>query len=78
MSGDFAFFALFGIKIVDRRQGHERDMVWRPTLAPMRAATVSLPRAAGLRLAGALAAMIARVLLHPCFAGVGVLWPFLP
>lgn len=44
---------------------------------------MSLPRAvglraAGLRISGALAVAVALMLLHPWFAGVGLLWRFLP
>lgn len=79
MFGSFAAFALFGMRIVDRRRRREMgDEVWRQTVVQMRAAPVSRPRAAVLRLAGALAAVVVLILLHPWFAGVGVLWRFLP
>jgi hypothetical protein len=78
MSGSFAGFALLGMRIIDRRRRREMgDEVWRQTVAQMRAAPVWLPPAV-LRLAGALAAVIVSILLHPWFAGVGVLWRFLP
>jgi uncharacterized membrane protein len=79
MFGSFAGFALLGMRIVDRRRQREMgDEVWRQTVAQMRAAPVSLLPPAVLRLAGALAAMVVLVLLHPGFAGVGVLRRFLP
>lgn len=79
MFGSFAGFALFGMRIIDRRRRREMgDEVWRQTVAQMHAAPASWPGAAVLRLAGALAAVIALILLHPWFAGVGVLWRFLP
>jgi uncharacterized membrane protein len=84
MFGSFALFALLGMRMVDRRRRREMgDDAWRRTVAQMRAAPVSLPRAvglraAGLRIAGALTAVVALVLLHPWLAGVGVLWRFLP
>lgn len=79
MFGSFAGFALYGMRIIDRRRRREvGDEVWRRTVAQMRAAPVSLPRDAVLRAAGALAAVVVLILLHPWFAGVGVLWRFLP
>lgn len=79
MFGGFAAFALLGMRIVDRR--HRREMgyeAWQRTVAQMRAAPVSLPPAARLRVAAALAGVTALIMLHPWFAGVGVLWRFLP
>ena len=77
--GSFAGFALFGMPIIDGRRRREMgDEVWRQTVAQMRAAPVSWPGAAGLRVAGALAAVAALILLHPWIAGVPVLWRFLP
>ncbi len=79
MFGSFAGFALFGMRLIDRRRRREMgDEVWRQTVAQMRAAPVSRPGAAGLRVAGALAAVAALILLHPWIAGVPVLWRFLP
>jgi len=67
------------MRIIDRRRRREMsDEVWPQTVAQMGAAPVSLPPPAMLRLAGALASVIVLILLHPWFAGVGVLWRFLP
>lgn len=77
--GSFAGFALFGMRIIDRRRRREMgDEVWRQTVAQLRAAPVAPPRDAVLRAAGTLAALAVLILLHPWFAGVGVLWRFLP
>lgn len=79
MFGSFAGFALFGMRMIDRRRRREMgDEVWRRTVMQMRAAPVSLPRAAWLRLVGAFVGVVVLILLHPWFAGVGVLWRFLP
>lgn len=78
MFGSFAGFALFGMRIIDRRRRREMgDEVWRQTVAQMSVAPVSWPGAAVLRLSGAVAAVVVLILLHPWFAGVGVLWRFL-
>jgi hypothetical protein len=67
------------MRIIDRRRQREMgDEVWRQTVAQMRVASFSRPRAAVLRVAGALSAVLVLILLHPWFAGVGVLWRFLP
>lgn len=79
MFGSFAVFALFGMRIIDRRRQREMGKEkWRQTVAQIHAAKVSLPRSAALRLAGTIAAVLVLLLLHPWFAGVGVLWRFLP
>jgi len=77
--GSFAAFALVGMRLVDRRRRREiGDAAWRRMAEQARAAPMRLPRFAALRLAGALALVLALVLLHPWFAGIGVLWRFRP
>lgn len=79
MFGSFAAFALMGLRIVDRRRRREMgDEAWQQTVAQMRAAPISRPKTTLLRVAGALTAVVVLILLHPWFAGVGVLWRFLP
>ncbi|WP_299822288.1 NnrU family protein [uncultured Jannaschia sp.] len=79
MFGSFAGFALFGMWIIDRRRCREMgEDAWRRTTMRMHAAPIHLPRASVLRFGGAIAAVVALVLLHPWLAGVGVLWRFLP
>lgn len=81
MFGSFALFALFGMRLIDRRRQREMGVeTWRDLVAEMRAAPVPPIGAAAARGAAALAAACAGVLvlmmLHPYFAGVGVLWRF--
>lgn len=79
MFGSFAGFSLLGMWAIDRRR--QRDMgldVWRQTVMDIRAAPVRVPPTARVRLAGALGAVGLLGLLHPWFAGVGILGRFLP
>ncbi len=79
MFGSFAGFAFVGMRIIDRRRQREMGGVaWQRTVEQMHAAPVSTPEDAARRLAGAAAAMVMLILAHPWFAGVGVLWRFLP
>ena len=79
MFGSFAVFALLGVRIIDRRRRREMgEEVWWQTVAQMRTAPVSLPPGVVPRVAGALAAVVVLILLHPWLAGIDVLWRFLP
>lgn len=78
MLGSFAGFALFVMWIIDHRRRREMgEHAWRRILLQMRAAPIHPPPAPVLRFGGALAAVVAPLLLHPWLAGVGVLWRFL-
>lgn len=80
MFASFAAFSLLGMRGIDARRRREMgEEVWWRTVMQMRAAPpAGLPSAALVRLPSAAAVVTALVLLHPWFAGVGVLWLFLP
>lgn len=79
MFGSFALFALLGMRIVDRRRQREMGIdLWRDTVTQMRQAASSAPEARALRIAAALGGVLLLLLMHPWFAGVSVLWRFLP
>ncbi len=79
MFGSFTFFALLGMGIIDRRRQREMGVeVWRKAVARMGAAPPSRPELSAGRTIVALAAVLVLLLLHPWFAGVDVLWRFMP
>ncbi len=77
--GSFAVFALAGMKIIDHRRRKEMgSAAWLQTVAQMRSGPLLPPHGVVLRLSGALGMVVVLLLLHPSFAGVGVLWRFWP